>query len=76
MTPTLRYKDKYIVKMTEEIKAFVAASATIFGRPVNVSRMEDIRDTVVRPAMHALPFPMWCLKHLGDGLSFKNSTEN
>ena len=76
MTPTLRYKDKYIVKMTEEIKAFVTASATIFGRPVNVSRMEDIRDTVVRPAMHALPFPMWCLKHLRDGLSFKNSTEN
>lgn len=76
MTPTLRYKDKYIVKMTEEIKAFVAASATIFGRPVNASRMEDIRDTVVRPAMHALPFPMWCLKHLEDGLSFKNSIES
>ena len=76
MTPTPRYKDKYIVKMTAEIKAFVTASATIFGRPVNVSRMEDIRDTVVRPAMHALPFPMWCLKHLDDGLPFKNSTEN
>ena len=54
----------------------MTASATIFDRPVNVSRMEDIRDTVVRPAMHALPFPMWCLKHLRDGLSFKNSTEN
>ena len=76
MTPSLRYKDKYIVKMTEEIKAFVTASATVFGRPVNVSRMEDIRDTVVRPAMHALPFPMWCLKHLKGNLSFKNSTEN
>lgn len=76
MTPTLRYKDKYIVKMTEEIKAFVAASATVFGRPVNVSRMEDIRDTVVRPAMHALPFPMWCLKYLGGKPGFKNSTEN
>lgn len=76
MTPTPRYKDKYIVKMTEEIKAFVAASATIFGRPVNVSRMEDIRDTVVRPAMHMLPFPMWCLKYLKDGTQFKSSTEN
>lgn len=76
MTPSHRYKDKYIVKMTEEIKAFVAASAVIFGRPVNVSRMEDIRDTVVRPAMHSLPFPMWCLKYLEDGLPFRNSTEN
>ena len=76
ITPTTRYKDKYIVKMTEEIKAFVTASATIFGRPVNVSRMEDIRDTVVRPAMHALPFPMWCLKYLKDTPAFKNSTEN
>lgn len=76
MTPTLRYKDKYIVKMTEEIKAFVAASATVFGRPVTASRMEDIRDTVVRPAMHALPFPMWCLKYLGGEPGFKNSTEN
>lgn len=76
MTPTPRYKEKYIVKMTEKIKAFITASATIFGRPVNVSRMEDIRDTVVRPAMHALPFPMWCLKHLKGNPPFKNSTEN
>lgn len=77
ITPSMRYKDKYIVKMTEEIKSFVTASATIFGRPVNVSRMEDIRDTIVRPAMHALPFPMWCLKYLQkDGVSFKNSVDN
>lgn len=76
MTPTLRYKDKFIVKMTAEIKAFVAASTVVFGRPVNVSRMEDIRDTVVRPAMHSLPFPMWCLKYLGNELNFKNSAEN
>ena len=35
--------------------------------------MEDIRDTIVRPCMRLLPFPMWCLKHIeAAGLGLKN----
>lgn len=73
MTPSPRYKEKYIVKMTAAIKSFVQASATVFGRSVTVSRMEDIRDIVVRPAMQQLPFPLWCLKWVKG--TFKNKDE-
>ena len=76
MTPSLRYKDKYIVKMTAEMKAFVAASAEVFNRPVTVSRMEDIRDTLIRPAMCHLPFPMWCLKYALNDMPFQNQKED
>lgn len=71
-----RYKKKYIVKMTLEMKSFIRASLEAFGCNVTAARMEDIRDMHIRPAMGRMPFPFWSLKWAKEGTTFQNSPED
>lgn len=72
-TPSPKYKDKYIAKITEEIQAFQKASAVVFDRPITVYTVEDIRETVVRASMKRFTFPVWYLKYALAGVPFQNN---
>lgn len=70
--PIPRYKDKYIVTMTLEEKAFNEASFQLFGIPRNLcSSIEQTRGQI-RNKMRELSFPLWTLKHILDNVSFRN----
>ena len=63
LTPIPRYKDKFIVTMTPEEKAFNNASAELFGIPRNLcSSFEQTRGQI-RNKMRNLSFPIWTLKY-------------
>jgi hypothetical protein len=66
-----RYKDKYIVKMTEEEKAFRSMTAKVFNIPENECvSIENTRDRL-RTRMKELAFPIWGVKEIiaNEGLS-------
>lgn len=70
--PMPRYKDKFIVTMTQEDKAFNDASAELFGIPRNLcSSIEQTRGHI-RNKMRDLSFPFWTLKHVLDETTLKN----
>jgi hypothetical protein len=72
ITPIPRYKDKYIVTMTREEKAFNEASAELFGIPRNLcSSIEQTRGQI-RNKMRDLSFPLWTLKHVLGKANLKN----
>lgn len=63
-TPNTRYKEKYIVTMTEEERAFTSATAKIFSIPENqCASIEQIRDRI-RSKMKELSFPIWSTKEI------------
>jgi hypothetical protein len=63
-TSNNRYKEKYIVTMTEEERAFTSATAKIFNIPENqCASIEQIRDRL-RSKMKQLSFPIWCTKEI------------
>lgn len=63
-TPNNRYKEKYIVTMTEGERAFTSATARIFNIPENqCASIEQIRDRL-RSKMKELSFPIWCAKEI------------
>lgn len=71
VTPIARYKDKYIVAMTEEEKAFNKASSDIFGIQLNLcTSVEQTRERI-RQKMKELSFPIWCLKYVLDKVDLK-----
>lgn len=74
-TPNARYKDKYIVTLTEEEKAFNKATSTAFG--ISETYCTNITDTRerIRSEMKKLSFPMWVLKYVMDGQEFKTDEE-
>lgn len=64
ITPSTRYKDKYIVAMTEEEKAFNEATAKAFGIPQNqCASIEQTRERI-RGKMKEYSFPIWTLKSI------------
>lgn len=64
VTPNNRYKEKYIVTMTEEERAFSAVTSKVFGIPENqCASIEQTRDRV-RSKMKELAFPIWCVKEI------------
>ncbi len=71
MTPIPRYKNKYIVTMTKEEKAFNEASAVIFGIDKNAcTSIEQTRERI-RQKMKELSFPVWCVQSIITGMSLK-----
>lgn len=70
VTPNARYKDKYIVAMTPEEKAFNEATSIAFGIPRNLcTSVEQTRERI-RNRMKEFSFPIWTIKSL---LSQKNT---
>jgi len=75
ITPNSRYKDKYIVALTEKEKAFNKATSTAFD--ISESYCTNITDTRerIRSEMKKLSFPMWVLKYVMDGQKFKTDSD-
>lgn len=75
ITPNGKYKDKYIVALTAEEKAFNESSATIFD--VSKSLCTSVEQTrgVIRNKMKEYGFPIWTLKELVPNTSFKTPAD-
>jgi hypothetical protein len=75
ITPNQRYKDKYIVTLTEKEKAFNKATSIAFS--ISESFCTSITDTRerIRGEMKKDSFPMWVLKSILDGENLKTSKE-
>ncbi len=70
-TPNSRYRNKYIVKLTEEQKAFNEASSIIFEIPLeHCTNLEQTRERI-RNEMKKLSFPIWVLKYTLETSSLK-----
>lgn len=64
ITPNSRYKDKYIVAMTPEEKAFNEATSVAFGIPLNLcTSIEQTRERI-RNKMKEFSFPIWTIKEV------------
>ena len=64
ITPNPRYRDKYIVTMTQEEKSFNEATSIGFGIPSHLcTSIEQTRDRI-RNRMKELSFPIWSLKSI------------
>ena len=64
ITPNPRYKDKFIVAMTPEEKAFNEATSVAFGIPLNLcTSIEQTRERI-RNKMKEYSFPIWTLKKI------------
>ena len=63
-TPSSKYKDKYIVSMTPEQRAFNKNTALSFGIDESLcSSIENTRSHI-RSSMNTYKFPIWTLKYL------------
>lgn len=68
-----RYKDKYIVAMTDEEKAFNQITSIIFNIPMEqCSSIEHVRD-LVRCKMKGYNFPIWTLANILNESSVQTS---
>ena len=71
ITPNSRYKDKYIVAMTAEEKAFNEATSVAFDISRNLcTSVEQTRERI-RNKMKEFSFPIWTLKYTLDGTRLK-----
>lgn len=63
-SPNPRYKDKYIVVMTEDEKRFNEATSVAFGISLNLcTSIEQTRERI-REKMKEFVFPIWTLKYI------------
>lgn len=71
ITPNARYKDKYIVAMTREEKAFNKATSIAFGIPLHLcTSIEQTRERI-RNKMKEYSFPIWTIKEIIPGIALK-----
>lgn len=64
ITPNTRHKEKYIVAMTEDEKAFIDITSAAFGISKEYcSSIEQTRERI-RAKMKELSFPIWTLKYI------------
>lgn len=64
ITPNSRYRDKYIVAMTPEEKAFNEITSKAFNIPLKMcTSVPDTRERI-RSKMKELSFPIWTLKYI------------
>ena len=62
ITPNPRYKEKYIVAMTDEEKAFNEITSVAFGIPINMCTSVPNTRERIRSKMKEYSFPIWSLK--------------
>lgn len=66
-----RYRDKYIVTMTPEEKAFINGTSEAFDIPKqNATSIESVRDTIRSKMKGSFYFPIWTVKEILDDLTF------
>lgn len=74
-TPDKRYKDKYIVTLTEEERAFNKATSTAFDIPEMYCVSITETRSRIREQMKSFSFPIWVIKYVLDGNTFKTSKD-
>ncbi|MEG1926361.1 MAG: hypothetical protein RR415_11525, partial [Ruthenibacterium sp.] len=75
ITPNARYKDKYIVAMTDDEKAFNEATAVAFNIPLNLCTAVEQTRGLIRNKMKELTFPIWTLKSILPSENLKTGTD-
>ena len=74
-TPDKRYKEKYIVTLTEKERAFNKATSVAFDVPeMYCVSITDTRSRI-REKMKDFSFPIWVIKYVLDGKPFKTSKD-
>lgn len=64
ITPNPRYKDKYIVAMTEAEKSFNETTSYVFSIPLNLcTSVEQTRERI-RNKMKEFSFPIWTIRYV------------
>lgn len=74
-TPNKRYKDKYIVTLTEEERAFNKATSLAFDIPEMYCVSITETRSRIREQMKGFSFPIWVIKYVLDGNTFKTSKD-
>lgn len=67
-----KYREKYIVTMTEEIRKFYELTCASFG--IGLDQCNNIPNTrnFVRNRMKELTFPIWCVEYCLDGVNLSS----
>lgn len=74
-TPNSRYRDKYIVTMPQEVKAFIDVTSKAFSIPKSQCASVEAARERVRARMRDLSFPIWSLNYVIEGESLYTDTE-
>lgn len=74
-TPNPRYRDKYIVTMPQEVKAFIDITSKAFGISKSQCTSVEAARERVRAKMRELSFPIWTLDYIVEGESIDTDVE-
>lgn len=74
-TPDKRYKDKYIVTLTEAERAFNSATSNAFNIPEMYCVSITETRSRIREQMKAYSFPIWLIKYTIDSEQFETSKD-
>ena len=74
ITPNTRYKDKYIVAMTDEEKAFNKVTSIAFNIPQTLCTSVEHTRERIRSKMKELSFPIWTIKYILDSEELATET--
>lgn len=74
-TPNSRYRDKYIVTMPQEVKAFIDITSKAFGISKSQCTSVEAARERVRAKMRELSFPIWTLDYIIEGESIGTDVE-
>ena len=74
-TPEKRYKDKFIVTLTEEERAFNKATSVAFDIPEMYCVSVTETRSRIREQMKGFSFPIWVIKHVLDDKTFKTDKD-
>ncbi|SEG30141.1 hypothetical protein SAMN04487934_11447 [Eubacterium ruminantium] len=73
INPTPKYKEEFIVTMSDEVRAFLSCTSKVFHIPT-VGSVESARDQV-RIKMKGLSFPIWCVKYILDDENLESNKD-
>lgn len=73
LNPSSKYKEEYIVTMSDEVRSFLDCTSKAFHIPA-IGSVESARDQI-RIKMKELSFPVWCLKHILSDEKLDSSAE-
>lgn len=74
-TPEKRYKDKFIVTLTEEERAFNKATSVAFDIPEMYCVSVTETRSRIREQMKGFSFPIWVIKYVLDDKTFKTDKD-
>lgn len=74
-TPNPRYKDKYIVAMTENEKAFNEATVVAFGISRSLCTTVEQTRELIRNKLKKFPFPIWSIKYILPDVEVKTDAD-